>query len=119
VDTLTLKSIRLQGKHGVYESEREQENLFEVDIIIRGNFRAAGEKDDLALTPDYQIAEKISREIISGTSHYLIETLCTKIGDSIYRKFPDINQLEVAVRKLKPAMKSPVDYSEIRMQWPR
>ena len=119
MDTLKLKSIKLQGKHGVYQSERDNGNQFELDIIFKGNFRSAGEKDDLALTPDYRVAEEIARKIISGPSQYLIETLCKKIGDSIFDAFPDIMELEVVVRKLDPAMESPVEYAEIRMQWPK
>jgi dihydroneopterin aldolase len=119
LDTLTLKSIQLRGKHGVYSSEREKGNQFEVDIIIRGDFRSAAEQDDLALAPDYAVAEKIVREIISGPSKLLIETLCKKIGDTIFETFPRVKQLEVAVRKLNPAMESPVKFAEIRMQWPK
>ncbi len=119
MDTLTLKSIKLQGKHGVYQSERDKGNQFELDIIFRGNFKPAGEKDDLALTPDYRVAEEIARRIISGPSQYLIETLCKKIGDSIFDAFPDISELEVVVRKLNPALDSPVEYAEIRMRWPK
>jgi 7,8-dihydroneopterin aldolase/epimerase/oxygenase len=119
VDTLTLKSIKLQGKHGVCQSERDKGNHFELDIIFRGNFRSAAEKDDLSLTPDYRVAEEIARRIISGPSQYLIETLCKKIGDSIFEAFPDVSELEVVLRKLNPAMDSPVEYAEIRMQWPK
>ncbi len=119
MDTLTLKSIQLKGKHGVYPSEREKGNHFELDVIFRGDFKPAGEKDDLALTPDYRAAEQIVNDIISGPSQLLIESLCKKIGDRLFHHFPDVFQMEVALRKMAPALKTPVEYAEIRMQWQR
>jgi 7,8-dihydroneopterin aldolase/epimerase/oxygenase len=119
VDTLTLKSIQLEGKHGYYENEREHGNRFEVDIILKGNLRDAAESDDLTLTFDYQAAERIVKQVIKGPPQYLIESLCKKIGDTIFERFPHVSDLEIALRKLNPALESPAEYAEIRMKWQR
>lgn len=119
MDTLTLKSIQLEGKHGYYETEREQGNRFEVDIILKGNLRDAAESDDLALAFDYQAAEQIVRQVIEGPPQHLIESLCKKIGDAIFERFPNVSDLKIALRKLNPPLESPAAYAEIRMQWQR
>jgi dihydroneopterin aldolase len=119
VDTLTLKAIQLKGKHGIYPSEREKGNHFELDVIFRGHFREAGEKDDLSLTPDYRAAVQIANDVISGPSQLLIESLCKKIGDRLFGRFPGVMQMEIALRKMAPALDTPAEYAEIRMQWQR
>lgn len=119
MEILTLKSIQLEGKHGFFDSERKQGNRFEIDIILKGNFRNAGEKDDLALTPDYRVAEQIANQVITGPSQKLIESLCKKIGDTLFERYTNISELEIALRKLNPPLQSTVKYAEIRMQWQR
>lgn len=119
MDTLTLKSIQLDGDHGLYESERARGNRFELDVILYGDFRPAGEADDLSLTLDYQIIEKTASEIMSGPSQLLIESLCQKIGDLLFKRAPVILSMELALRKLDPPLDKPTAYAEIRMRWQR
>jgi len=119
LDTLTLKSIELKGKHGVYSEERETDNFFELDVIMHGEFKPAGEKDDLSLTVNYESIEAIASGVLSGPSRLLIETLCQEIGAAVFNKFPDIQSMEVALRKLNPPLKSSTAYAEIRMRWQR
>jgi len=119
LDTLTLKSIELKGKHGVYSEERETDNCFELDVIMHGEFKPAGNKDDLNLTVNYESIEAIASEVFSGPSKLLIETLCRQIGTRVFDQFPDILSMEVALRKLNPPLKSSTAYAEIRMRWQR
>lgn len=119
MDTLTLKSIELKGKHGVYSEERKNGNHFELDVIIHGDFKAAGDQDDITLTVNYEPIEAIASEILAGPSKLLIESLCRQIGNRIFDQFPVIQFMEVALRKLNPPLKSPTAYAEIRMKWQR
>lgn len=119
MDTLTIKSLRISGHHGVYDEERERGTLFEVDLVFHGHFRTAGESDDLTEALNYEEAEALTEQILKGPSRNLIEALCVEIGDTLFQQFPDINGLEVALRKQSPALNNPVEYTEIRMSWQR
>lgn len=119
MDTITIKGLQFSGKHGFYESEREKGNRFELDIIAKGEFREAAENDDLQMTFNYETAEQIAEEVFSGESKKLIETLCAEIGDKLFDAHPFIRNLEVALRKMKPPIKTPIEYAEIRMSWQR
>ncbi len=119
MDTLTLKSLQLSGHHGVHEEERKKGNRFEVDVIVRGEFRQAGRSDDLTLVPDYELIAEVAEEVVTGPSRQLIETLCLEIGEKILEKIPGIDSLEVAVRKLTPPVKQPAAWAETRMKWPK
>ncbi|MEX1062616.1 MAG: dihydroneopterin aldolase [Balneolaceae bacterium] len=119
MNTLTLKSIELYGKHGVHDEEREKGNRFELDVIIHGDFTGAGRNDDLSLTLDYSLIEDVVLKVMSGPSHLLIESLCKKIGDELLKEAPGIQSMELALRKMNPPLKSRTSYAEIRMQWQR
>lgn len=118
-DRITLKSLKIHGKHGYYPEERENGNHFEIDLTATGNFRGSIKNDNLVETFDYQVADKIVRDVINGPSEKLIETLCVKIGDQLFEKFSSINALTVSLRKMNPPIETPAAYAEITMQWSR
>lgn len=119
MDTLTLKNIRIKGNHGFYENERKDGNDFEVDLILTADFQKAAESDQLEDTIDYQQAIAIVHDIIKGPSRKLIESLTKEIGDQLFNRFPQVEKLKVAVRKLHPPVDTETDYSEISMLWQR
>lgn len=119
MDTLTIKSIQLHGHHGYYESEQREGNRFELDVILKADFRPAAKTDDLTLTCNYEIVEEVARRIMSGPPQKLIETLCLKIGDKLFERFPAVFHMELALRKLNPPLQHTTAYSEIRMEWQR
>lgn len=119
METLTLKRLRFRGYHGYYEREREEGNDFEIDLVFSANLQQAGMSDDLRDTVDYQKAKQIAADVMEGPSVRLIETLAKRIGDELFERFPEVQKLEVAVRKLNPPLDVETAYSEIRMQWQR
>lgn len=90
-----------------------------MDITATGNFRNAGETDNLDLTFDYQVAERISKEVFESSPKKLIETLCVKIGNRLFQSAPGISSLSVAVRKIDPPLLTQAEYAEISMTWHR
>lgn len=119
LDRITLKSLRFHGKHGYYDEERENGNEFEIDLVAKGDFKPAIKKSDLSGTFDYQQAEEIVRKVMEGPSQLLIETLCTDIGERVFRSFGIVEELRVSVRKLRPPIDTPSEYAEITMTWNR
>ncbi len=118
-DRITIKSLKIHGKHGHHPEERENGNDFEIDIIASGYFRDSIKNDDLTKTFDYKVADKFVRDVINGPSEKLIETLCAKIGDRLFHKFTAIKALTVSLRKMSPPIETPAAYAEITMQWSR
>ena len=119
METITLKSLSYHAKHGYYEEERVRGNRFEVDLVARGHFRDAAGGTNLAGTFDYEQAEKAVCSIMKGRSEYLIETLCSEIGDVLFSRFTILQSLRVSVRKLNPPLETGAEYAEITMEWKR
>lgn len=119
MDTITIKSLQYEALHGVYDSEWQRGNRFEVDLIIQTVLEQAGRQDDLSKTLDYSKAESVVREIMKGQSVKLIETLTQKIGEALIMKFEMIRHLTVKVRKINPPMQANCAFAEVEMSWPR
>ena len=116
---LILKGLQYRAHHGFYEEEREQGNAFEVDLVFGLDLHEAGRTDDLTNTLNYETAEATVREIMEGPSRKLIETLTLNIGESLFGRFPEVETLEVSVRKLDPPLQTTTNYSEVTMTWQR
>lgn len=118
-DVITIKSIQFHGKHGHAEIERIDGNLFEVDVTAKGFFKESVKNEKLEKTFDYSLAESVAAKIFQGPSKKLIETLCFKIGEELFKKAESVNELIVTVRKLNPPVDSPAEYAQITMTWKR
>ncbi len=119
MDKLVLKGLKFRGFHGYFEEERIEGNDFEVDVTFVTSLEESAKTDDLSKTIDYSKAQEIIASVMEGDSKKLIETLTFLIGQKLYSFFPEVESLEVKVRKLNPPMPGDTEYSEVTMLWPR
>jgi len=118
MDKLVLKGLRFHGLHGLFDQEKIDGNIFEVDLEFYLSLQKAGETDDIHETIDYVKARSVVAEIMKGDSVNLIEALSLQIGEQLFSTF-ELDTLEVKVRKMNPPMEGETEYSEVTMQWPR
>lgn len=119
MDILTLKGLQYHARHGYYESERAEGNLFEVDLVFYAPLDEAGKTDDLNKTINYEQAEQAVARIMNGTSVKLLETLAERIGGTLFDDIKIAKKIIVRVRKLNPPLSTSATYSEIERQWSR
>lgn len=97
-DRITLTGVGCVGYHGVLESEKKTGQPFFTDVTMYTDFTASAASDDIGKTANYaEVAETI-REVVTGESVDLIETLAEKLAATILDRFA-INALELTVHK--------------------
>jgi dihydroneopterin aldolase len=80
--TITLTGLRVRGRHGVYDFEREQGQDFLVDVVLELDLAPAARSDDVADTVHYgELAERLVK-IVAGEPVNLIETLADRLADA-------------------------------------
>jgi dihydroneopterin aldolase len=80
-DQITLTGLRVHGRHGVYDFEREQGQDFVVDVILDLDLTRAAASDDVADTVHYgELADRLA-VIVAGEAVHLIETLTRRLVD--------------------------------------
>ena len=97
-DRITLRGLRVHGRHGVLPEERENGQEFVVDVVLKLDTREAADSDDLAKTADYgALAQRLADEV-AGEAYDLIETLAARLAD-VCLLHPRVFEVEVTVHK--------------------
>ncbi len=100
-DAIELRGIRLLGRHGVGDAERQSAQPFELDLDVTVDMSGAASSDDVRDTVDYQRLVELASDVVTGASFRLLETLATAIADALL-SVGRVEQVTVSVRKLRP-----------------
>jgi dihydroneopterin aldolase len=102
VITVEVRDLRVFGRHGVHEEERErgQDFLFDVELEVRER----GTSDRLEDAVDYVEVAQTVRQVSDAQQYALLEALASAIADELERRFSP-ERLRVRVRKpeVRPA----------------
>tara|TARA_B100000902_G_scaffold63995_1_gene70739 strand:+ start:3925 stop:4272 length:348 start_codon:yes stop_codon:yes gene_type:complete len=98
---IKIEGIKTKGKHGVYDFEKVEDQLFLIDLHMTLNSNTVKE-DSIETTIDYaKYVEKVE-ELVLSSSFNLIETL----AEHLYKNLDDskIKTLAVTVHKPNTAL---------------
>ena len=66
MDCIRIINLKIPGRHGVYEFEKEKDGLFELDVELFLDLKSAGKSDDLAKTVNYGEAVGIITDVFNS-----------------------------------------------------
>jgi len=112
---IRIKNATFFAYHGAMKEEQNIGGKFDVDVDMHTNFTPAAIKDDLKKTVNYQQVYQEVKNIISGSKFSLIETIATKIADSLLEQHPNIAKIAVRVRKNCVPIGGVIDYTEVEV----
>ncbi|HEX3237853.1 MAG TPA: dihydroneopterin aldolase [Gaiellaceae bacterium] len=100
--TVQVRDLRVFGRHGVHDEERErgQDFLFDVDLAVGER----GTTDRLEDAVDYVEVARVVQQVSDGRRFNLLEALGTAVADELEQRFAP-ERLYVRVRKpeVRPA----------------
>ncbi|KAG6595618.1 Dihydroneopterin aldolase 1 [Cucurbita argyrosperma subsp. argyrosperma] len=108
-DRLILRGLKFHGYHGVHLKEKETGQTFLVDVDAWLNLRAAGKSDDLNDTVSYTAIYRIAREVLTGPSHDLLESVAEEISSKIMIEYHRITAVRVKIAKPDVVVGGPID----------
>ncbi|MCH1525256.1 MAG: dihydroneopterin aldolase [Candidatus Actinomarina sp.] len=98
---IKIDGIKTFGKHGVYEFEKKEDQLFLIDLQINLNSDIAI-NDSINSTIDYEEYIEKVEHLVSTTSFNLIETLAQHLHSNLQSS--KINHLIITVHKPNTAL---------------
>jgi len=113
LDKILLTGMTFRGFHGVLAEEQALGQPFIIDLELRGNFRQAGEQDNLELAVNYAEAYAMVKTIVEQQRYNLIEALAEKLAETLLAGFP---LQEVLVRVNKPHAPIPGSFSNVAVE---
>ncbi|MBK5238697.1 MAG: dihydroneopterin aldolase [Actinomycetales bacterium] len=107
-DRITLTGLRIQGHHGVFDFERENGQVFVVDVTAWLDLSAASSADDLARTVNYgELAEEVT-DAVATSPVDLIETVAERVANVVLAH-EVVTLTEVTVHKPQAPISVPFD----------
>ena len=97
--TIAVRDLRLTGRHGVHDYEKERGQAFVFDVELDVGER--GVSDRLEDAVDYREIPRIVQEVSEARSYDLLEALATAVADALDARFAPV---AVRVRVTKPAV---------------
>ena len=98
MDKISIIDLKIPAKHGVYESEKDKEGLFELDIEMYTDLTIPGNSDQLNETVNYDEAIRLVIDIFKRKDFNLIEAVGQSICKEILIKYP-IEKVILRIRK--------------------
>lgn len=107
-----IQGLKLWGRHGVLEEEKDHSQAFEVDVIL---VVPKVQQDGLAHTVDYrQVIEAVRR--LNQSHHFqLIEVFAHELAQAILRQFGLVKSATVSIKK-HPAFSVGVHLDCVRVE---
>ena len=108
MDRVALRGLKARGHHGVFPEEREEGQIFLVDLVLGLDTRPAAADDDLTKTVHYGVVAEEVVAVVEGEPVNLIETLAQRIADTCLAH-EEIQEVEVCVHKPQAPITVPFD----------
>lgn len=109
-DRLTLRGLRVRGRHGVFAHERRDGQDFVVDAELALDTRPASATDALADTVDYGALATRLAEVVAGDPVDLIETLAERLAQVC---LADARVSAVTLTVHKPGAPIPLAFDDV------
>jgi dihydroneopterin aldolase len=102
VITVEVRDLRVFGRHGVHDEERErgQDFLFDVELEVGER----GTSDRIEDAVDYVEVARVVQAVSDGEQFNLLEALASAVADELERRFaPERVRVRVRKPEVRPA----------------
>jgi dihydroneopterin aldolase len=102
VITVEVQGLRVFGRHGVHEEERERGQDFLVDVELDVGERGTSDRIEDAV--DYVEVARVVQAVSDGRQFNLLEALASAVADELERRFaPERVRVRVRKPEVRPA----------------
>ncbi|MEX0797604.1 MAG: dihydroneopterin aldolase [Acidimicrobiia bacterium] len=97
-DRIRISGIEVLARHGVLDSEKQNDQKFLIDLDLTLDLGAAAATDRLEDTVDYGELSQRTHDYVASNSFDLIERLAHGVAD-LAMEYPKVEAVEVTVHK--------------------
>lgn len=117
-DHISIKGLRVFGRHGVEPREREYGQDFLIDLVCWLDLSEAAQSDLIENTIDYAELIDVVKAIVEKETYFLLEALAKRLIDAIL-EMPRVESVSVAISKPEVAAHMGLEKAEVRMRMSR
>lgn len=98
-DEIRIENLECYARHGLYDRERQEGQLFYVNAVLYTDTARAGRTDDLIFSTDYGAVCHFINDWMKEHTRSLLEAVAEELARDILLEFPLINEIELEIRK--------------------
>ena len=98
MDKIFLKNLRLKTRIGLFDWEKQIDQIINIDLEAGFDISKAAETDDVKHSLDYKTISSTIKEYVENNNHELIETLIENIAQMILKGF-DLEYITLSISK--------------------
>lgn len=119
MDKIIIKGLELFAYHGVNPEEKAQGQTFLLDIALEADLSKARRSDSLQDTINYAAVRKTIQQTFTAEKFDLIERAAQAVCDSILAGYPQVEAVEVLLKKPEAPMNAVFDYVAVELRQER
>ncbi len=108
-----LKGIKIYAFHGCLKEENIIGGNYKINLMVKTNMEKPAKSDDLIDAIDYSSLYKLIEKEMSITSS-LMESVCERILNALFKSFPSITKASLQISKLNPPIDGDVKEVSIK-----
>lgn len=113
---VSIDRLQIFARHGVFEEETVNGNLFEVSVKLEYDFLVAAKSDDINYALNY--AELTATVIdVMDKPRKLIESVAYEMQKRIMEQWPEIISGVIEITKLHPPIPYPTPRASVVITW--
>ena len=98
MDKIFLKNLRLKTRIGLFDWEKQIDQIINIDLEAGFDISKAAKTDDVKHSLDYKTISNKIKEYVKSNDHELIETLIENIAQMILKDF-DVKYITLSISK--------------------
>lgn len=114
MDCIRIINLKIPARHGVYDFEKDKDELFELDADLFLDLSIPGKSDQLVDSVNYAEVVELITDIFIVKDYNLIESVAEDISKELLVKYP-FNKVVIRIRKPHAPIKASFDNIEVEL----
>lgn len=119
MENIWLKGLELFAYHGVNPEEKENGQVFILDLALTADLSRARESDDLNDTVNYAAVRKTVERAFTERSYDLIERAGDEVCRAVLREHPKVAKVRLLLKKPHAPMNAVFEYAGVELSLAR
>ncbi len=115
-DWLIVKGLTTLSKVGCLPVEQSVPQPVEVDVALELDLSEAGKTDSIKVALDYTKVCDLVRGLLEQNTYKLLEGAAYAIATHLLDRFPQVQRVQVEVRKPHPPIPVPLQWAGVRLE---
>lgn len=115
MDKILIRGLRIYAFHGVNMEEKEDGQLFIIDLTVFLDLQQACHQDDLENTVSYAKIIKTIRRVMQAEKNDLLEFTAQQVADAVFAEYPKVQRIEIILKKPDAPIRADFDYVAVEL----